>query len=89
METAVRLFAPRRWCIVFLAVALPSCVAESGCPSPDRGGSAPPARIFSLLPAATGIPERGEALRDRFDARLRQVRDGTRRLPRRSLVMIE
>lgn len=55
METAVRLFAPRRWCIVFLVAALPSSVAESGCPSPDGGGSAPPARIFSLLPAATGI----------------------------------
>ncbi len=46
-------------------------------------------RDFLKVADALGIPERGEALRDRFDARLRQVRDRIRRLPRRSLVMIE
>lgn len=46
-------------------------------------------RDFLKVADALGIPERGEALRDRFDARLRQVRDRTRRLQRRSLVMIE
>lgn len=55
METAPRLFAPRGWWIVFLAVALPSCAPERGRPSPDTAGSAPPARIVSLLPAATEI----------------------------------
>ena len=58
METAVRLFAPRRWCIVFLAVALPSSVAESGCPSPDRGGSAPPGRNLLAPPRSDGDPGR-------------------------------
>lgn len=52
METALRLFAPRSWWIVCLAVALPSCIAESGRPSPDR---VPPPRIVSLLPATTEI----------------------------------
>ena len=55
METAHRLFAPCGWRIVFLAVALPSCGSEPGRPSPDTVGSAPPARIVSLLPAATEI----------------------------------
>lgn len=46
-------------------------------------------RDFLKVAAVLGIPERGEALCDRFDARLRGIRDRTRRLPRRSLVMIE
>ena len=46
-------------------------------------------RDFLKVAEVLGIPERGEALRDRFDARLRRIRDRTRRLPSRSLVMVE
>ena len=55
METALRVFAPCKWWIVFIAVAPPSCVPGQGSPSPDTVGSAPTARIVSLLPAATEI----------------------------------
>ena len=55
METALRPFAPHGWWMVFLAIALPSCGPERGRPSPDTVGSGPPARIVSLLPAATEI----------------------------------
>lgn len=55
METALRVLAPCKWWIVFLTVAPPSCVAGQESPSPDTVGSGAPARIVSLLHAATEI----------------------------------
>ena len=46
-------------------------------------------RDFLRVAKALGVPERGEALLGRFDARLQQLRDRARRLPIRRLVMIE
>ena len=46
-------------------------------------------RDFLKVADVLGVPERGEALRDRFDARLGRIRDRTSRLPRRSVVMVE